>query len=231
MSTYTQPLVSVDVVLLTLKDNQLCTLLARRDVEPFKGEWALPGGYVHTDEDEVAEDSAVRVLATKAKLTSPYLEQLQTFTGRARDPRGWSVSVAYFALVPSSLLPADPGPNRRWVPVAEMDGSEMPFDHADIVRAAVHRLRSKTLYSTLPVHLIPEMFTLSQLQAVYETLLQGKLDKRSFRRHVEALGVLEALNGQTLQAGHRPARMYRVKPSMRGTLTLAPKNLDVLSVD
>lgn len=225
MTDFPTPFVSIDVVLLTLRDNELCCLLTRREAEPFAGAWALPGGYVHVDEDETAEATATRVLTTKAGVPGLYVEQLQTFTGRRRDPRGWSVSIAYFALVPHDLFPVTDTENRQWVSVDQV--GTLPFDHAQIVQAAVARLRSKALYSTLPVHLIPEYFTLHELQRVYENLLQGTLDPRSFRRRIEDLGALEAVPGMTRQAGHRPAQVYRIKPGMRGTLSLAPKNLEV----
>src|SRR5690606_15520941 len=107
--SYPQPFVTVDIVLLTLEPQGLSAALVMRDREPHAGVWTLPGGWIHTDEDEDALSAAARILKSKAGLESPYLEQLATFANRDRDPRGWSVSIAYYALVPSERIPA----NRR----------------------------------------------------------------------------------------------------------------------
>lgn len=225
---FERPLVTVDVVLLTLMKGGLHCLLVQRQGEPFAGQWALPGGFVHVDVDRSALDCAERVLAVKAGAACPYLEQLQHFADNHRDPRGWSVSLAYMALVPESSLPAEAEATRRWVPVAQLP--PLPFDHADIVASALTRLQSKTLYSSLPVYLIPEVFSIADLRAVYEALLQNKLEPRGFRRHIESLGILEEVPGLRKTAGGRSAQVYRVRPEHRGGLTLAPKNLGAQSV-
>lgn len=217
-----QPIVTVDVVLLTLNSkDELCAALALREREPFEGQWTLPGGWVHMDEDEDALSAAGRILQTKAGLESPYLEQLQTFANRHRDPRGWSVSIAYYALVPHEQLK---GEQVQWRPVDAI--RSLPFDHLDILRSAVSRVRSKTLYSSLPVHLMSKTFTLSQLQRVYEQLLGSSLDKRSFRRRIEELDVVEEVPGAIESSGaHRPAQRYRVKKRFDGALAVADRNL------
>ncbi len=215
---------TVDVVLLTLLDDALKVLLLRRDRAPFDGVLALPGGYVHVQDDQSAQDAAVRVLRDKAGIVSPYLEQLATFSGPARDPRGWSVSIAYFALVQADLLPIKDAA-QVLMPVATLPS--LPFDHNRIVDAAVARLRGKSQYSSLPAHLCGERFTLPQLQAVYETVLGEPINKVSFRRKVEELGMLEPIAGE-MQAGgaHRPAQLYRLRKEYRHALSLMDRGLN-----
>lgn len=218
----TRLICTVDVVLLTLRDAQLQALLLKRDREPFSGALALPGGYVHTDEDQGCEDAAQRVLRQKAGLQSPYLEQLASFSGPARDPRGWSVSVAYFALVAE---PESPQPGQHWLPVDRLP--HLPFDHGRIVAAAVERVRNKSQYSSLPVHLCPEPFTLPQLHAIYEALLGEAINPVSFRRKMDELAILEAVPGaKRAEGAHRPAQLYRLKDEFRRTLRLVGRGLN-----
>jgi len=218
----TRLICTVDVVLLTLRDAQLQVLLLKRDREPFEGALALPGGYVHADEDQGCEDAAQRVLLQKAGLQSPYLEQLASFSGPARDPRGWSVSVAYFALVPE---PESTHPGQLWLPVDRLP--QLPFDHGRIVATAVERVRNKSQYSSLPVHLCPEPFTLPQLHAIYEALLGEAINTVSFRRKMDELAILEAVPGAKRADGaHRPAQLYRLKEEFRQTLRLVGRGLN-----
>lgn len=205
------PLLMVDVVLLTVLNEKLHVGLVRRENEgePFYGAWCLPGGFIRPQEDLDASDTAKRVLATKAGVTSPYLEQLATFTGAARDPRGWSASIAYYALVPAHVAPVN-SESFNWVPADDVLAKKLPFDHSEIVRSAVERVRSKTSYSALPVHLMPEEFTMTELRTVYEQILGGRLDKRGFLRRMDELDVLEE-TGNMKAEGHRPARLHRFK--------------------
>jgi 8-oxo-dGTP diphosphatase len=225
MHDHPQPIVTVDVVILTLKEEALHVALALRDQPPHRGEWTLPGGWVHTDEDDDALDAAVRILKAKGGLESPYLEQLKTFAGRHRDSRGWSVSVAHYALVPFAQIGTRPGNALvQWRPVDSV--RSLPFDHLDILRTAVERVRSKTAYSSLPVHLMPPTFTLSELQRVYEQVLGTQLDKRTFRRRIEELDLVEPVSGLPLErAAHRPAQCYRVKRRFGRELALAERVL------
>ncbi|UXH79410.1 NUDIX hydrolase [Roseateles amylovorans] len=219
-----RPIVTVDIVLLTILDGRLQAGLTQREREPAAGAWTLPGGWVHTDEDQDADDAAVRILRDKAGLESPYLEQLRTFSGKHRDSRGWSLSIAYYAMVPGHICERD-NLRFRWAPIDA--ARSLPFDHAEILRTAVERVRSKTLYSSLPVHLMPETFTLSQLQLTYEHLLEMALDKRSFRRRIEELNVIEEIDGAfTTGAGHRPAQLYRRRPHA-ARLATSSSNLPV----
>lgn len=220
-----QIICTVDVVLLTLHQESLHVLLLKREQEPFKGALALPGGYIHADEDLSAQEAAARVLQTKTGMASPYLEQLATFSGPGRDPRGWSVSIAYYALlpIPSAALAAhDVG--MRLLPVEHLPA--LPFDHRSIVELAVARLRAKSQYSSLPVYLCGERFTLPQLQAVYEAVLGEPINKVSFRRKMEELGMLEPIEGE-LESGraNRPAQLYRLKPAYRHALSTLERGI------
>ncbi|WP_230970203.1 NUDIX hydrolase [Nitrogeniibacter aestuarii] len=211
------PLVTVDAVLLTLRERVLQVALHRRDKAPDHGMLALPGGFVHVRDDASPDDAAEdedtdatvrRVLRDKTGFTPRYIEQLKVFSGRQRDPRRWSLSVAYVALVPVEELDRVGDSVFHFYDVDHLP--DMAFDHAQIVAAAVARVRNKSGYSTLPCTLLPELFTLSQLQATYEAVLQTRLDKSSFRRRIDAWDVVEAT--EAYQTGvQRPARLYRLK--------------------
>lgn len=213
---------TVDIVLLTLRDGQLEVMLLKRDREPFAGALALPGGYVHADQDQDGEDAAQRVLLDKAGLQSPYLEQLACFSGPARDPRGWSVSMAYFALV---AVPQTSLPGQHWLPVDRLP--QLPFDHGRIVATAVERVRNKAQYSSLPVHLCPQPFTLPELHAIYQALLGEAINPVSFRRKMDELAILEPVAGaKRAEGAHRPAQLYRLRDEFRRTLRLVGRGLN-----
>jgi len=215
---------TVDVVLLTLRDQALHVVLLERAAEPHQGALALPGGYIHPEADASAWEAAARMLREKTGIVSPYLEQLATYSGAARDPRGWSLSVVYYALVPDTLLPADLGP-LCVAPVADLPA--LPFDHADIVNLAVSRVRAKSQYSSLPVYLCSERVTLPQLQAVYEAVLGEPINKVSFRRKMDELGMLEPVDGERVSgAAHRPAQVYRLRPAFRRALSLVQRGIN-----
>lgn len=215
---------TVDVVLLTLKDDGLNVALLKREREPFKGVMALPGGFIRTNEDGDARDAALRMLDEKTGIQVPYLEQLATFSGPARDPRGWSVSVIYYALISFDVIEQAGHPNVKLVNVDKP--LQLPFDHRTIIDTAVARLRSKSQYSSLPCYLAGDTFTVPQLQRVYEALMGTPLNKVSFRRKMEEMGMLEPIEGQFAAAGaHRPAQLYRLKPEFRDRLTLLERGL------
>ena len=205
-------IVTVDVVLLTINaeskiQDGLRVGLMKRPNAPFKGMLALPGGYVHADKDASTRDAATRVLLSKIGMKAPYLEQLATFSGPTRDPRGWSVSVCYYALVPTDSM-------KQWDPayVARVDRlPKLAFDHAYLIAAAVDRVRSKSSYSALPTYLLPEAFTLGELQDIYERILGTKIDKSSFRRKLRELDFLEEVVGGFKGGHRRPAQLYRAK--------------------
>lgn len=219
-----QIICTVDVVLLTLQDDTLKIALLRRDREPFKGVAALPGGFIRQEDDADTRDAAMRVLRDKTAIEPPYLEQLATFSGPARDPRGWSVSIVYYALVPFDVIESAGHPDVKLVGVDKP--LSLPFDHRLIVDTAVARLRSKSQYSSLPCYLAGETFTLPQLQRVYEALMGEALNKVSFRRKMTEMDMLEPIEGAFTAGGaHRPAQLYRLKPALRDRLTLIERGL------
>ena len=216
--------------MLTLLESKLQVLLVQRENAPFAGAWALPGGFVHPQDDADTAASAARVLKDKAGIASPYLEQLATFSGLARDPRGWSIAVVYCALVPAEHLQLagmdllDSTGKVRLHAVNALP--QLPFDHAAIVTTAVARVRNKSLYSSLPVFLCGEEFTLPQLQQTYEAVLGEPINKVSFRRKMEELAMLEPVEGAMRGgAAHRPAQLYRLRPAFRRSLSLLERGL------
>ncbi|MES2299952.1 MAG: NUDIX domain-containing protein [Pseudomonadota bacterium] len=215
---------TVDVVLLTLNDEHLHVALLKREREPYKDVAALPGGFIHLKEDADARDAALRVLKAKTGIEAPYLEQLATFSGAARDPRGWSMSVTYYALVSYEVIARAGHPDVKLVNVDKL--GSLPFDHRAIVETALARLRSKSQYSSLPCYLAGETFTLPQLQRIYEALMGEPLNKVSFRRKVAEMAMLEAVEGQFEAAGaHRPAQLHRLKPELRERVLLLERGL------
>ena len=214
-TSFTLPIASVDLAIFALSDDGLGVLLARRSTDPFAGEWALPGGWIHSNEDENLEAAARRVLRDKTGVETPYLEQLQTFGDAKRDPRGWSLSIVYMALIAANEVTLRKGGNTievKWWPVdAEHTDVPLAFDHSAILRAALGRLRSKVEYSTLATHLLPEAFTLGELQSVYERILGRRLDKSAFRKRVAEADFVEPIPGAMRRASNRPAQLYRLK--------------------
>lgn len=210
---FLRPIVTVDLAIFALIDGALGVLLVRRAEPPYAGRWALPGGFIHVDEDRSLDDAARRVLAQKAGVTAPYLEQLGAFGGPDRDPRGWSVTLAYFALVDAATLNLpDKAPGLRWQAVSggAMTAS-LAFDHGEIVTQAAARLRNKVEYTTLPVHLLPAEFTLTELQRVYEQLLGRTMDKSAFRKRIASVDFIEPIAGAMRHGSNRPAQLYRVR--------------------
>jgi 8-oxo-dGTP diphosphatase len=202
------PIRTVDVVLLTVSKGQLCVLLARRASDPYAGVLAIPGGYVHEEKDDDTLATASRILLTKTGLTAPYLEQLFTFSGKFRDPRGWSISVSYFAMVPLSWLDAVvDGTDLVLVPVDEM--CALPFDHNLIVNKAVERVRGKSTYSTLPMFLLPAEFTMADLHRIYVSVLGTDINKVTFRRKIESQDLVEPISKTLISGRHRPSQLYR----------------------
>lgn len=200
---------TVDVVLFTLLEGNLAVGLLRRSSAPFEGELALPGGYIHAQEDASAQAAAYRVLHSKTGIEAPYLEQLYTFASADRDPRGWAVSITYYALVGAEQLMAQAHDDFVLKPVADLPA--LPFDHGKIIEAGVARLQNKSAYSALPCFLLGETFTLSELQETYERILGQKLDKSVFRRKIDELEFLEEL-AEKRRGQHRPAQLYRIHP-------------------
>ncbi len=205
-----RPAVTTNVVVFTLRDDKLKLLLVRRRSDPYKGMWALPGGYVEADED--LDDSAMRALEDSTGVAGVYLEQLYTFGTPDRDPRGRSISVAYYALVPSERLQLRTASDSEAIGWFALDELEpLAFDHNEMVQVAHQRLAAKLAYSTIALQFMPEKFTLSELQKVYERILNERLDKRNFRKRVLALDQIDQTQEVRRNGSHRPARLYRVR--------------------
>lgn len=216
---FLRPIASVDLVIFAQSDGGLDVLLARRATAPFAGDWALPGGFVHADADADLEAAARRVLKDKTGIETPYLEQLATFGSAGRDPRGWSLSVAYMALIVADDVAPRGGAGTleaQWFS-ADTD-TALAFDHREVLGAALARLRSKVEYSTLPAHLLPEAFTLGELQAAYEGILGRALEKSAFRKRIAEADFVEPIAGEMRRASNRPAQLYRLKRARHTTL-------------
>lgn len=214
---YPHPAVTVDIVIFTIRDNQLKLLLIRRALEPYRGMWALPGGFIDMDED--LESAARRELAEETGISGVYLEQLYTFGQPDRDPRERVITVAYYALIPSDKLRLQSATDAEavgWFGMEELP--KLAFDHANIVDMAHQRLVAKLDYSTLAFQFLSEEFTLMELQRVYEIILREELDKRNFRKWALALDQIEETGEQRREGAHRPAKLYRVKSP--GTVTI-----------
>jgi 8-oxo-dGTP diphosphatase len=215
--SFPRPLCSVDLAIFAAVDGRLHLLLVKRvegPGEPFPGHWALPGGFVDIARDRDLEATARRKLVEKTGVRSPYLEQLGGWGDARRDPRGWSATHVYFALIAAESVTLSPGANAvdvGWFAVTG-DGvkPKLAFDHARILGAAVQRLRGKVEYTSLPVHLLPAEFTLGELQQVYEIVLGRSLDKSAFRTRVLTADVI-APTGHWRGGANRPAQLYRAK--------------------
>jgi 8-oxo-dGTP diphosphatase len=222
---FDRPSVTVDLVILAPDEAGLLTLVLRRPEHPHRGRWALPGGFVGITES--LESAAQRVLKEKTGLKGIFLEQLYTFGDPRRDPRMRILSVAHMALVPREKfedLKAEAGQVARvevpWeaeaggpVALLDQDGKHLPlaFDHEEIIALAIKRLRGKLDYSPLAFQLLPQSFTLFQLQRIHEAVLGRVVNKDSFRRRMLATGLLEATGDVQEGVGHRPAGLYRFR--------------------
>jgi 8-oxo-dGTP diphosphatase len=205
---YARPAVTVDCVVFGLDDEDLKVLLIQRDIEPFAGRWALPGGFVKMD--ETLEESALRELREETGLTKVFLEQLYTFGNPGRDPRERVVTVAYYALVKlldHQVQAATDARSAAWFAVDDLP--KLCFDHEDIVATALKRLQGKVRYQPIGFELLPPKFSLTQLQRMYEVILERELDKRNFRKKVLSLDILHELDEVEQDVAHRAARLYR----------------------
>ncbi|MDH5674323.1 MAG: NUDIX domain-containing protein [Myxococcales bacterium] len=205
---YPRAALTVDCVVFGLDDEELKVMLIQRGQEPFEGQWALPGGFVHVD--ETLEEAARRELEEETGLHKVYLEQLYTFGTVDRDPRERVVSVAYYALVKMSdhkVQAATDARDAAWFGVHDVPS--LAFDHAEILQTALERLRSKLRYQPIGFELLPKKFTLSQLQRLYELVLERDLDKRNFRKRVLAMELLIETDEVEQDVAHRAARLYR----------------------
>lgn len=205
---YPHPAVTVDGVVFGFDEADLKLLLIQRKVEPFKGKWALPGGFVRPGED--LEGAVRRELAEETGITQLYLEQLFSFGDPQRDPRERVISIAYYALVKLAdhrLRAASDALEVAWFPVADLP--ELAFDHEEIVEVALRRLKAKVRYEPIGFELLAEKFTLGELQRLYETVLEQEVDKRNFRKKILGTELLDPLDEYQQDVAHRAAQYYR----------------------
>lgn len=201
-----KPEVTVDIVVFTIEDGTLKVLLVRREREPAKGELSLPGGFIW--ENETSAQAALRILKDKANVQNIFIEQLYTFDDPKRDSRGHVITISHFALAPAEKL-QNLADNALLQPVSEV--KQLPFDHSAILAYSVKRLRNKLGYSNVAYSLLPELFTLSQLQEVYEVILGHPVDKRNFRKKIMSLEIIEPTEQKLSGRRNRPARLYKFK--------------------
>ncbi|MCM1265751.1 MAG: NUDIX hydrolase [Candidatus Gastranaerophilales bacterium] len=196
--------ITVDTVILTLKDNNLQVLLVRRDNEPFKGKWAIPGGYVRMSEN--LDEAAMRVLKEKTNVDNIYLEQLYTFGDPLRHPAARVITCAYFALIRAedvNVLAAD---NVAWHKVDDLPA--LAFDHKEIIQYSLKRTRERLELCPVAYQLLNEKFTLTEMQKAYELIMGKSLDKRNFRKKVTQTEGLRELDEYSKTKSKRPARLY-----------------------
>jgi 8-oxo-dGTP diphosphatase len=200
----------VNLVIYTLREDNLVVLLRRREHPPYENLWEIPGALVHPRES--LEETAYRILASVVSLEDAYAEQLFTYSDPSRDPRGRYISCAYYALIPvGGLKDADQTHRMQLAWHATEEIPPMAFDHEQILKYSLRRLRYKLEYTAVGFQLMPEEFTLTALQKAYETILGERLDKRNFRRRIHSAGVIEPTARFKTGEG-RPARLYRFRP-------------------
>lgn len=205
---YPRAALTVDCVVFGLGEEDLKVLLIQRDLEPFEGSWALPGGFVRLE--ETLEEAARRELSEETGIENVYLEQLYTIGDVDRDPRERVVTVTYYALVNLSdhrVHAATDARNAAWFAIDDVPA--LAFDHPKILKLAHERLRSKVRYQPIGFELLPAKFTLRQIQHLYEVILDRQLDKRNFRKKILSMGILVELDEVETDVAHRAARLYK----------------------
>jgi len=220
---FARPALTVDIVVFALVSNDsdeecLQVLLVERDLKSFEGQWALPGGFVRVD--ETLEGAARREVEEETGLKGIYLEQLYTFGEIVRDPRERVITVAYFALVNlegHDVHASTDARNGVWFSINDLP--KLAFDHKKILSAAHQRLKGKLRYQPIGFELLPEKFTLRQLQQLYEVILDRKLDKRNFRKKVLGMEIVKETKEIEKGVAHRAARLFRFDKRKYGILS------------
>ncbi len=196
--------ITVDTVILTIKNDELKVLLVKRDNEPFKGKWAIPGGYVRMSED--LDAAAMRILKEKTNVDNIYLEQLYTFGDPLRHPVSRVITCAYFALIRAEDVNVVNADNVAWHKVDDLPA--LAFDHKEIIQYSLKRTRERLEMCPVAYQLLNEKFTLTEMQKAYELIMGKKLDKRNFRKKVIQTEGLRELEEFSKSTSKRPARLY-----------------------
>jgi ADP-ribose pyrophosphatase YjhB (NUDIX family) len=203
------PLTSVDTVIFAIIKGELNVLVVERNEHPYQSKLALPGGFIDLKKDENIDATAYRKLFEKTGVKSPYLEQVETIGNQKRDIRGFSVTVLYYALIDSKKFKQQASAQKsHWLPFALLKAKDLAFDHQLLIEKAYFRLKDKCCYTALPVELMPELFTLTELQTTFETILGKKLPIKSFRRRILAANILQATDKSKL-SGKRHAQLFK----------------------
>jgi len=209
-SKFEHPSVTVDIVIFTIQDDELKVLLVKRKHWPYKDRWAIPGGFVKMDES--LDEAAGRELYEETHVKDVFLEQLYAFGEPKRDPRTRVITIAYYALVPSdelTIMADSDVKDVKWFSIRKLP--RLAFDHEKILTYALSRLRKKIASSPVAFQFLPDRFTLTELQTIYEIVLDRKLDKRNFRRKILSLELVEETEDMKLEGRHRPARLFRFR--------------------
>lgn len=202
---YPHPAVTVDCVIFGFDGTELNVLLIKRGIEPYKDRWALPGGFLKMD--ETAEESARRELKEETSLEEAYMEQFHTYTTPDRDPRERVITIAHFALVKiREVKGGDDAKEARWFALSRVP--HLAFDHDRILRDAVHRLRERIHFHPIGYDLLPEKFTLRELQTLYEAILDIRFDRRNFAKKFMHLDLLTDLGETTWPTPKRSAKLF-----------------------
>jgi 8-oxo-dGTP diphosphatase len=215
INQFKNPLFTVDSVLFTVKDTALKVLMVKRANQPFIGFWGLPGGFVDIDIDDTTDKTALRKLKEKTSIAPPYIEQLQAFSSSDRDPRGFSVTLVYFALIAEQDVSShiDTVEDVQWIDVNQLKSLSIAFDHQYIIEQAQLRLQQKALYSMVPVYCLPEYFTIGQLKTVIETIIGKSIQRKSLIRRIEASEMFATID-EKVKSGGRLAQLYKIKPDV-----------------
>lgn len=205
---YDSPLATVDMSIFSIIDKKLNVLLINRETQPQLGKLSLPGGFINLNDDKDLDETSHRKLFEKTGLKSPYLEQVETIGNLTRDPRGWSVTILYFALLDYDKIDHKKLKDSEWYPVNEAKKEVLAFDHNELLEKALERLKSRTSYTALPMALMPNKFTLTELQTVFEIILEKKLPTKSFRRRILTAKVVAPTDESKL-SGKRNAQLFK----------------------
>ena len=206
--------VTVDNVIFGFDESDLKVLLIKRGTEPYTGLWALPGDFIYSNEN--IDDAAARILHELTVFENVYLEQVRTFGAVGRHPLGRGVTVAYFSLVKTNRHDVNPSSFAQiaqWVNLSELRDSPLAFDHNEILDACFNALKQRVRVRPIGFELLPPKFTLTELQHLYEAILEAELDKRNFRKKILSMDFIVDLNESQEGVAHRPARLYEFDKS------------------